>query len=406
MRCNRILLISQYFHPENFRINDIALGLKEKGYDVTVLTGIPNYPAGKFFPNYSIFGPSKDCFNNMVIYRVPLWPRRSGSGLNLFLNYISFAFFSSLRILRLKNNYDLIFTYQPSPITVAIPSYIAKLKFKIPIIFWCQDLWPHSVVDAGKMDNPKVISILNKFSKWVYRISDRILVQSKGFIDPILKQGGDLKKIKYVPNTIEEHFGVESINLKASSVFTITFAGNIGKAQNLETLVKAINIVKEENIPFLAQILGDGREKQKILDLINELNVSDYFNFVGQIPSSEVPSYYQKSDALFVSLLRKPTFETVIPNKVQSYLASGKPIIGCLSGEGKKVIEESKGGICVEAGEYKNLAEVLISFTKLSSDELMEMGANSKRYFDCNFSRSKILNDLSEIFNEVACQKF
>ena len=402
----RILLITQYFFPENFRINDIALGLKEKGYDITVLTGIPNYPVGKFFPNYSILGPNKESFNNVEILRVPLWPRRSGNGPNLFLNYISFAFFSSLRILWLNNKYDLIFTYQPSPITVAIPSYLAKIKFKIPVVFWCQDLWPHSVIDAGKIDNQKIISILNKFSKWVYTISDRILVQSKGFIDPILKQGGDLKKIKYVPNTIEEHFRVKSTNFKDSSVFTITFAGNIGKAQNLETLVKAIKILKDKNIPILVQILGDGREKQKILDLINELDVKSYFNFVGQIPSDEVPSYYQKSDALFVSLLRKPTFETVIPNKVQSYLASGKPIIGCLSGEGKKIIEESKGGICVEAGEYKKLAAVLISFTKLSSDELIEMGANSKKYFDSNFSRSKILNDLSEIFNEVTCQKF
>jgi len=382
------------------------LGLKEKGYDITVLTGIPNYPVGKFFPNYSILGPNKESFNNVEILRVPLWPRRSGNGPNLFLNYISFAFFSSLRILWLNNKYDLIFTYQPSPITVAIPSYLAKIKFKIPVVFWCQDLWPHSVIDAGKIDNQKIISILNKFSKWVYTISDRILVQSKGFIDPILKQGGDLKKIKYVPNTIEEHFRVKSTNFKDSSVFTITFAGNIGKAQNLETLVKAIKILKDKNIPILVQILGDGREKQKILDLINELDVKSYFNFVGQIPSDEVPSYYQKSDALFVSLLRKPTFETVIPNKVQSYLASGKPIIGCLSGEGKKIIEESKGGICVEAGEYKKLAAVLISFTKLSSDELIEMGANSKKYFDSNFSRSKILNDLSEIFNEVTCQKF
>lgn len=402
----RVLLISQYFWPENFRINDIALGLTSKGYSVTVLTGIPNYPSGKFFRNYSIFNPKKEVIKDIKIHRVPIWPRRSGSGINLILNYLSFAISASLRIIKLKNNYDLIFTYQPSPITVAIPSYLAKRKFKIPIVFWCQDLWPHSVIDAGKMNNPKVITILNKFSKWVYKISDRILVQSKGFIDPILKQGGDLKKIKYVPNTIEEHFSVKSINLKRPSIFTITFAGNIGKAQNLETLVKAIKIVKEKNIPFLVQILGDGREKQKILDLINELNVRDYFNFVGQIPSNEVPSYYQKSDALFVSLLRKPTFQTVIPNKVQSYLASGKPIIGCLSGEGKKIIEESKGGICVEAGEHKKLAEVLISFTKFSSDELMLMGANSKKYFDSNFSREKILNDLSGIFNEVACRKF
>ncbi len=402
----RVLLISQYFWPENFRINDIALGLTSKGYSVTVLTGIPNYPSGKFFRNYSIFNPKKELIKGIKIHRVPIWPRRSGSGINLILNYLSFAISASLRIIKLKNNYDLIFTYQPSPITVAIPSYFAKRKFKIPIVFWCQDLWPHSVIDAGKMNNTKVITILNKFSKWVYKISDRILVQSKGFIDPILKQGGDLNKIKYVPNTIEEHFSVKSINLKRSSIFTITFAGNIGKAQNLETLVKAIKIVKEKNIPFLVQILGDGREKQKILDLINEVNVRDYFNFVGQIPSNEVPNYYQKSDALFVSLLRRPTFETVIPNKVQSYLASGKPIIGCLSGEGKKVIEESKGGICVEAGEYKKLAEVLISFTKFSSDELMKMGANSKKYFDSNFSREKILNDLSGIFNEVACRKF
>lgn len=402
----RILLISQYFWPENFRINDIALGLKNNGFEVTVLTGIPNYPSGSFFTDYSVFKPMRENLQEISILRVPLWPRRSGSGFNLILNYFSFAFFACIRILLMKNRYDLIFTYQPSPITVAIPSYAAKLKFRIPIIFWCQDLWPHSVIDAGKINNSKVISILNKFSKWVYSISDRILVQSKGFIDPILKQGGDLDKIKYVPNTIEEHFRAESINVKGSGIFTITFAGNIGKAQDLKTLVKAISILKEEKINILVQILGDGREKREIQDLIQKLNVESYFDFVGQIPSDEVPRYYQKSDALFVSLLKKPTFETVIPSKVQSYLAAGRPIIGCLSGEGKKIIDESKGGICVEAGEYKKLAEVLISFTKFSSDDLMEMSKNGKEYFDINFSRNKVLNDLSEIFNEVACPKF
>ena len=396
-----ILLITQYFWPENFRINDIAQGLKEMGNEVTIFTGLPNYPKGNFFKNYSLIGPYSEYYNNLKVIRSPLLPRKNGTSFNLMLNYFSFAFFSSLRVLTLKNKYDVIFVFQPSPLTVVIPAIFTKYRFKIPIVLWAQDLWPQSVIDAGGISNRSILWILNRFSLLVYKKSDLILVQSKGFVEPMKKQGADDKKIHFLPNTIEDYFRIKSKSKKHSKFFTITYAGNIGAAQDLTTLVKAIKVLKHNKINIKIQLIGDGRERLNLEKLIKNERVKDYFKFIGQIPAKDVPKFYNESDALFLSLSNKPTFKTVIPSKLQSYLASGKPILGAISGSGKKIIEESKSGMCVDAGDYVGLSKKINIMINLSSNELNKMGKSGRDYFERNFSRNVILTELEKMLKKV-----
>jgi len=245
----RILIVSQYFWPETFQINGIAKNLKNRGYRITVLTGKPNYPNGKFFNGYGFFKNNYEKWNGIDLYRSPLFPRGSGSGIKLFLNYLSFFLFSSIRILTINKKFDLIFVYEPSPITVGIPALIAKKKFKIPIYFWVQDLWPESLTAAGGIKNKFILNVADKITRFIYNSSDKLLVQSKSFIPYIKGQNIKLNKIIYFPNTTESFYKLVSSNNKYKSIMPqgikIMFAGNIGEAQSFETLLKAAYYLKE-----------------------------------------------------------------------------------------------------------------------------------------------------------------
>ena len=202
----KILIISQYFYPENFKINDIVLGLKSRGHNVSVLTGKPNYPNGRFFDNYSFAKKNFELWNDIKIYRSPVIPRGNGSGLNLLINYISFALFASLRLISIREKFDKIFVYQPSPITVGLPAICAKIYFKAPIFFWVQDLWPESISAAGGVKNKLVISSADYLTRLIYKKCKKILVQSKGFIPFLINQNVLRKKISYLPNTTESFY--------------------------------------------------------------------------------------------------------------------------------------------------------------------------------------------------------
>ena len=399
----KVLLITQYYWPENFIINKISLGLNKLDHEVSVLTGLPNYPNGSLFKGYSFFNSLNDEYSGIQIYRSPMITRQKGKGFNLFLNYISFAISSSLRLLFIKEKFDIIFVYQPSPLTVAIPAFLQK-KYKIPIVFWCQDLWPESVQDAGGLNNFFVLKLLMKFSKWVYNISNLVLVQSEAFIKPIINQGCEPEKIKYLPNTVDsEYFNYKKKDFKKlnNDTFRIVYAGNIGKAQNLEILVNAVKdvISKINNLEVI--IIGDGRESNTIKELVKEEGLSNIFKFTGQIDSKEVIPYYESSDALFVSLASRDAFKIVIPSKVQAYMAVGKPIIASIDGEGKRIIELSNAGLCSSAGNYSALAKNILKLVKMSCEERSNLGENGRLFFMKNFHSDIIIKKIQENFKHA-----
>jgi glycosyltransferase involved in cell wall biosynthesis len=399
----RILIVTQYFWPENFKINDIALALKERGHEVLIMTGKPNYPNGKFSKGYTFFNKRIEFWNGIKIYRSPIIPRGKGKGIQLFVNYISFSIFASINLLFIKNKFDKIFVYEPSPITVGIPGIVAKYKFKAPLYFWVQDLWPESISAAGGINNKSVIAVLDWLTRFIYKHSKKVLVQSKAFIPYILNQNTEKDKLVYYPNSTENYYKELSADQELLKTLPkgikLMFAGNIGEAQSFDTLLHAASILKKELIDVKWIILGDGRMKEYVNQKIKELKLSDNFYLLGSYPSTEMPKYFSCADALIVSLKKDPIFALTIPSKIQSYLACGKPIITSLDGEGSKIIEEAKAGFTSPSEDYVGLVANIKKFLTLSNLEQKVLGQNGKAYFDSEFEREILVDKLEEILN-------
>lgn len=397
----RILIITQYFWPENFRINDLALALKERGHVVTIFTGKPNYPKGNFSDGYTFFNKGVEYWNDIKVYRSPIIPRGKGKGLQLFVNYVSFAFFASIKLLFVKNKFDIIFVYEPSPITVGIPGIIAKYKFKAPMYFWVQDLWPESISAAGGVRNKKVLSILNWLTKFIYKHSKKILVQSKAFIPYILNQNIDESKLVYYPNSTENYYKEtiqdEDLLKSLPEGKKILFAGNIGESQSFDTLLNAALLLKKENVRVQWLILGEGRMKDIVNQKINEMHLQDTFHLLGAFPSTHMPRYFSCADALLVSLKKNPIFAHTIPSKIQSYLACGKPILTSLDGEGSRIIEEANAGFTSPSDDPTALAAIVKKFFALTLDEQKALGRNARTYFNNEFEREMLVDKLEDL---------
>ena len=396
----KILVISQYFWPENFRVNDLCIELKNRGHEVSVLTGKPNYPKGEFIPGYTFFNKKEENYNGIKVYRSPLIPRGKGGNINLILNYISFAFFASIRLFSIIGKFDKIIVYQLSPATVGFPGIIAKWKFKAKLYFYIQDLWPESVFDAGGFNSKLTLKIINKMMNYFYIKSSQIWVQSTGFTDFLVKKGVDIHKIKYLPNTVEEFYFPRLISEKYKSKFppgfNILFAGNIGVAQDFNTIINAAKIINEKNIPINWIIIGDGREKKNILERITKLNLTNKFYFLGSFPSTEMPYYFACSDILLISLKKSLIFSLTIPSKLQSYLACRKPIIGNLEGVSSQIILESGCGLCSPSGNINQLIYNIEYLYNMSDIDRNEYALNGYNYFQSNFERNLIYNKLVE----------
>jgi len=400
----RILIITQYFWPENFKINSLSLELKNNGHEVSVLTGLPNYPTGKISAGYSFWKNNNETWNGIKIYRSRLMPRFSGKGVYLFFNYISFAVFASIKLLlSIKEKPDAIFVYEPSPITVGIPAILAKKKFKnIPIFFWVQDLWPDSLKDTGAFNSKFVLNAVDKLTRYIYKKSDLILVQSEAFTEYIIKQGVPSNKIKYFPNPTEKFYDVKKADLNYSILFPIgfnlIFAGNIGEAQSFGTLIDAAYKLKQLNYPIFWNIFGDGRAKEQFKKRVIELHIEDYFQFKGAFKSEEMPFLFSCADGLVVSLKKSKIFSLTIPAKVQSYLACGKPIIGSIDGEGARIIQQAKAGFVSSSEDVDNLIANIIKLYNLSEIERATLGLNGRKYFEKEFSMEILIDKLENIF--------
>jgi len=400
----RILIVTQYYWPENFRINDLSLALTERGHQVVVLTGKPNYPHGRFFDGYSFFSKRTEYWNGIKICRSPLIPRGKGGRLRLLMNYLSFAFLNALRGLFIEDKFDKIFVFEPSPITVGLPAILMKWKKKAPIYFWVQDLWPHSVVAAGGVGNRTVMKYLNKLTRWIYKKSDKILVQSEAFREIIENQGVARNNILFYPNSVEKLFSVsqpkDSVLDSLPVGFRIMFAGNIGEAQDFETIIEAARLVAARNPCIKWVILGDGRKRSYVKEKIIEFNLKDQVYLMGHYPMEKMPEFYACADCLLVSLKRDYIFSLTIPSKMQSYLACGRPILASIDGEGGKILIKAKAGLVVESESPEKLADKVLEFYNLTEIERNLMGKNARKYFEANFERELLVDSLEQILKD------
>ncbi len=399
----RILVISQYFFPENFRINDLCIGLQSRGHDISVLTGKPNYPSGKFYEGYTFLNKSKEQYNGITVYRSSLIPRGSASGFSLFINYISFVIFASLRLISINGKFDKIFVYAPSPITVGYVGILASIFFKAKSFLWVHDLWPESVKDAGGINNKFTLGLINFMTKSIYYFYTNILVQSPYFTDYIVKQGVKSDKITYYPYYAEAFYKPVDINQKINSLFpkglNIIFAGNIGVAQSFDTIIEAVKIANLEVNNLNIIVLGEGRDKSRIENKIKDNDLNN-FHFLGSYPPEDMPAFFASADALLVTLKKSKIFSSTIPGKLQSYLACGKPVIASLDGIGAKIINDSNCGLVSKSEDFHGLAESIITFSKLNNSERKFFGDNGRKYFEKEFEREKLLSKLINIFDQ------
>lgn len=395
----KILVISQYFYPENFRINDFVDTLVERGNDVTVISAIPNYPSGKIIGSYKIF---KDKYKSIDIYRFPIFLRRNNK-LSLALNYISF-FLSSIFFypifFRFKK-FDHIFCPLYSPPTNGFIGLYASFFSNAKVSLWVQDLWPESFTMITKSSSKIIPNSINFFMKYLYKKSDYIFVQSKMFIKHI-EQYSDVNKsnIFYLPNWAENIF----MDLKNSDLDrfqnkkkSILFAGNIGEAQNLEFLLTLIKEMKDKVNWVFA---GDGSKFSWLENEVKNRGLQDNVNILGRLPLNKMPALFQKNDIMLVSLASNEVINKTLPGKVQSYMISKKPIIGILDGEGKRVINESNCGIILDSKNIQKSIKTLTSFLSLDENEHIQMGINGYQYYLKNFEKDKIISKFESVLGK------
>lgn len=403
----RILIVSQYFWPENFQINDLASDLVKKGHNVTVLTGIPNYPGGSFFSGYGIFNNLRQDYCGVKVVRVPLVARGKGKKIRLMLNYFSFAFFASiLGPFVAKGEYDLIFVYALSPITVALPAIFLKKIKSAKVFLWVQDLWPESLSATGAVKSPFLLKLVKQLVYFIYRECNLVLVQSKAFIPFIQNFGVEITRIFYFPNSADVFYcaiEVEKDAVERREIpqgFIVMFAGNIGVAQDFETIISAAEKLKDyKDIYWI--IIGDGRMRSWVEKEIDARNLGHNFLLMGRHPPEQMPRYFALADALLVTLRNEEIFKLTIPSKVQSYLACAKPIIASLAGEGAKIIEESQVGFSCPPGNSSLLAELVLKMYHMDAGERRIMGLKGQEYFENNFCRSKLIDQLDDLIKGI-----
>jgi colanic acid biosynthesis glycosyl transferase WcaI len=406
----RILVVTQYFWPENFRINDLVAELVQRGHVVTVLTGKPNYPDGAVFSDFRE-DRSRFCnYNGADVLRVPMAARGRGA-VHLLLNYLSFALTAStLGLWQLRGRkFDIIFTYEPSPITVGIPAVTLRAVKRAPLVFWVLDLWPETLQALGVVRKRWVLNAVGQLVTWIYAHCDLILAQSKSFIPQISKRCDKSTRVVYFPSWAEALFesadAVPAPEIATrSDCFSIMFAGNIGDSQDFPSILSAAEILKgDPRIRWL--IVGSGRMADWVTNEIKKRHLQAEVLMLGRFTIDRMPSLFRHADALLVSLKRKPIFSMTIPGKLQSYLASGVPIVAMLDGEGADLIQRSGSGLTCAAGDGAALAAAILRLAATPLEERIEMGRNGLAIYSAEFDRSTLIGKLEVWFDQLRLQR-
>jgi colanic acid biosynthesis glycosyl transferase WcaI len=398
----RLLVVTQYFWPENFRINELVCELVARGHSVTVLTGYPNYPSGKVFEEFARHPDLYNEFMGADIVRAPVIPRFNNP-IGLLLNYISFSISATfIGLCRLHNKpFDLIFVYEPSPITVGLPAIALGRVKNAPIFFWVLDLWPETLEAVGALKSKFFIKIIGRLVSHIYKRCDVILAQSKAFIPkirPYCKKGQD---IRYFPGWCENVFyegqeqGCAPELQSLLGEFNIIFAGNVGVAQDFPAIIAAADSLREhKQIRWF--VVGDGRMLNWLKREVSLRGLDHTFFIMGKYPIDRMPSFFRCADALLIALKNSPIFSLTIPAKLQSYLAAGVPILAMVSGESSRIVVESNSGLVINSGDFHSLAQSVLALSKMNTIERKLFGDNGKQYAAMNFDRDILISRLEK----------
>ena len=384
----KILVVCQHYYPENFQITPICEQLVKDGYDVTILTGLPNYPTG-IVPDEYKKGHRDEIINGVHVVRGYEIGRRKGP-LWLAINYVSFTLSFLHKVNVLSGDFDIVLVYQLSPVLMALPGIKYANKHKVPLMIYCCDLWPESMKMYIKNEKNILFRIMKRMSQKVYSRADVLAVQSKSFID-YMEQTHGIKRDKmiYMPAFADETY-LETDFTSDDNLVDFVFLGNLGIAQNLISVLEAVNKIKD--VPnFKVHFVGDGSCLGQMKEFVNNNGLEDIVQFYGRRPVEEMPKFYKLADACLVSLKADNATGLTLPSKVQGYMAAGLPIIGMIDGSAQEVIAEAKCGLCVNAGDVDGFARVMKNFIE-NKEEYRDFGLNGRKYFKDNFNKRKLLD--------------
>ena len=396
----RILVVTQHFWPENFRINDMVEGFLQDGLEVDVLCGLPNYPKGEWFDGYSAQGPWEEHYGTAQVFRAKEWPRKGNTSVNIFLNYVSWPLYAWRALDRLPGGYDAVFCFNTSPVLMCWPAIRYAKKYKIPFTNYVLDLWPENLYSVLPVKNSLLQRIAQGVSDHLYRKADRLIAMSGPLQQRLCQRTAKPETaVAAIPQYCEDFYAVpqpdEELAARFAGRFNLVFTGTFTPAQSLDMVLRAVldaRAAGAENLHLL--LVGDGMSRESLQDLARELNAGDAVTFYGSVPAQEVPRFTTLADALLISLSDSPDLGLTVPGKLASYMAAGKPVIASMNGAGAEAVRESGGGLVSPACDQQALAENLLRLYRMDQAGRAQLGEKAKAYYLAHYRRAELLRRL------------
>ena len=405
----RVLLLTQWFDPEpTFKGLVFARELVRQGFEVEVVTGFPNYPGGKIYPGFKMRLIQRELIDGVSVTRLPLYPSHGQSGIGRIVNYVSFAATSLFYGLFFSKRADVIYAYHP-PLTVGIVATIIRFFRRVPVVYDIQDLWPDTLRATGMFTNEKALNLVSKICAYVYRNVDQLVVLSPGFKRLLVERGVPEGKIEIIYNWCAENLLVSSdnqlpVNFPETSKFRVLFAGNMGKAQALDSVLAAANILQDRSIELIFIFLGGGVEVERLKQKAEESGLRNVV-FLPPVPMSDVGCYLVNADALLVHLKKDPLFTVTIPSKTQAYMAVGKPLLMAVNGDAADLVRVSGCGLVAESENPESLATAAQSLYLADDHSRNKMAENGRGYYRDNLSLGEGVRRFADIFERLSKRK-
>lgn len=401
----KILVVTQHFWPENFRINDIVEGFLQDGIAVDVLCGLPNYPKGEWFPGYSAAGPFEEEWHGARLYRCKEVPRRGNTSVNIFLNYVSWPWYAAHALHRLPGGYDAVFCFNTSPVLMCWPAIRYAKKHHIPFTNYVLDIWPENLYSVLNVKNKALRAIAQGVSDALYKKADRLIAMSEPLQQRLCQRTGmPPQKIAVIPQYCEDFYAVPqpdaALQAQFAGRFNLVFTGTFTPAQSLETVITAVQDARSRGADMLHLLLvGDGMSRAALEAKVKELHAEDAVTFYGSVPATDIPKFTALADALIVCLSDSPDLGLTVPAKVASYMAAGKPVLASMDGAGNAAVAAA-GGLSSPACDAAALTDNLLALTRMDAAQRAAMGQSAKEYYLAHYRRSELLRKLEHFILE------
>jgi len=401
----KILVVTQHFWPENFRINDIVEGFLQDGIAVDVLCGLPNYPKGEWFPGYSATGPFEEEWHGAHLYRCKEVPRRGNTSANIFLNYVSWPWYAAHALHRLPGGYDAVFCFNTSPVLMCWPAIRYAKKHHISFTNYVLDIWPENLYSVLNVKNKALRAIAQGVSDALYKKADRLIAMSEPLQQRLCQRTGmPPQKIAVIPQYCEDFYAVPqpdaALQAQFGGRFNLVFTGTFTPAQSLETVITAVQDARSRGADMLHLLLvGDGMSRAALEAKVKELHAEDAVTFYGSVPATDIPKFTALADALIVCLSDSPDLGLTVPAKVASYMAAGKPVLASMDGAGNAAVAAA-GGLSSPACDAAALADNLLALTRMDAAQRAAMGQSAKEYYLAHYRRSELLRKLEHFILE------